>query len=61
MTENYDLAWLVIAQMIDGRSCCFYGYTWSSRADVLLREPIAAGQGAKEIACKPSWDSGKRL
>lgn len=60
-TAHKDLAWLALAQMIDGRSCCFCGYKWESRADVLLREPIAASVGGKDLACQPCWNEGKRL
>jgi hypothetical protein len=60
--ENRDaLKWLAVAQMLDGRFCVFCGYTWSSRESVTERHPIAASNGAKDIACKPCWDSGKRL
>lgn len=51
------LKWLAIAQMLDGRSCCFCGFTWTCRDDVYKREPIAASAGAKDIACKPCWDA----
>jgi len=55
------LKWLALAQMLDGRSCEFCGYTYNSRQSVLDREPIAATQGGDKIACKPCWDSGKRV
>jgi hypothetical protein len=60
--ENRDaLKWLALAQMLDGRSCAFCGFTWNSRKSVIEREPIAASQGGNNVACKPCWDAGKRL
>lgn len=58
---SIQLAWLAIAQMLDGRKCCFCGYEWNSRESVRERLPIVASKGMDEIACKPCWDSGKRL
>lgn len=55
------LGWAALAQTIDGKSCCFCGFTWTNRESVKERNPIAASQGAKEIACQTCWDEGKRL
>lgn len=51
------LKWLAVAQMLDGRKCLFCGFEWTCRDDVYKRAPIAASTGAKDIACKPCWDS----
>ena len=60
--DNRDaLKWLAVAQMLDGRACVFCGFAWNSRESVNEREPIAANDGAKDLACQPCWDAGKRL
>lgn len=52
-----DLKWLTVAQMLYGRSCCYCGFTWASRADVEARAPIVASVGAETLACAPCWNT----